>query len=120
MRSTPCRCSWHVLEQPRALHRFADDNPFGEGDAGQPAELRVAALDELPERRVREPRRDRVGFGWRELTAVALERVALALVMRRHVDHERRRDAVVDEVVADPVSPPWIGVRRVAAQAALE
>ena len=34
----------------RPEHRLADDEPFGERDAGERAELRVAALDQLQKR----------------------------------------------------------------------
>ena len=44
----------------------------------------------------------------RELTAVAGQRLAFALVVGRHVDDEGRRGAVVDEVVAQPVGTPWL------------
>src|SRR5262245_9205841 len=102
MRNTPCRRSWHMLQQARTLHRLADDDGFGERDAGERAELGVAALDELTEGRMGETGGDRaVGVARRrELTAVAVERVALALIVRGNVDDERRRGAVVDEVVA--------------------
>ena len=51
-----------------------DDEAFGEGHAGQRAELRVAALDQLLKRGRRQPRGHRVGAGRRELRHVARQR----------------------------------------------
>src|SRR6185503_4103993 len=51
---------------------------------------------------------------------ITIERLALARVVLRHVDDERRRRAVVDEVVAEPLRPPRLGVGLVASQAAAE
>src|SRR5262249_6190698 len=92
----------------------------GKRHAGKRAELGIAALDELTERRMGEARGDgAVGFsGRRELTAVAVERLTLALIVRGDVDDERRSGAVVDEVVADPVGPPRVGGGDGAAEAA--
>ncbi len=59
-------------------------------------------------------------IGGRELAAMAGERRALGLVVRRDIDDKRRRGAVVDEVVADPLGPPGLGLGRVAAQSAAE
>ena len=97
------------------------DDAFGQGDAGQRAELRVAALDQLPERRRGQPRRHRARLGaprtgWRSNPSAC----PLALVVRRDVDHERRVGTVVDEVVADPVGAPRRLFGLVAAQAAGE
>ena len=39
------------FSRPERTHRLADDDALGERDAGERAELRVAAFDELPERR---------------------------------------------------------------------
>src|SRR5262249_47411057 len=58
--------------------------------------------------------------GRSELTAIAIERVALALIVRGDVDDERRRGAVVDEVVADPVGTPGLGVGGISPQTAPE
>ena len=98
------------FSSPGPDDRLADDDALGERDAGKRAELRVAALDELSERRRGQPRRDRAVGRGAELAAIAVERVALALVVLRDVDDERRGRAVVDEVVADPVRPPGVGV----------
>ena len=56
--------------------RLAHDEAFGPADAGQRAELRVAAFDQLPEqRRVQARRRRRrspaAGTGWRGSRAPA-------------------------------------------------
>ena len=76
-----------------AHDRLADDEAFGEGHAGARAELRVAAFDQLAERaavsRVRDGVRCR-GANW---LAMAGERLALAIVVRRDIDDERRRGA---------------------------
>src|SRR4051812_15175238 len=109
-----------MLEQRRALQRLAHDDALGEGDARLRAELRVAALDQGAERRRRQPRGDRAGAAGRELAAIALQRRALAIVVRRHVDDERGHDRVVDEVIADPVGAPRILIGFVAAQPARE
>src|SRR5687767_8020281 len=95
--------SSHVLQDARSLHRLADDDAFRPRDAGERAELRVAALDQLPERRSAQAGGDRAPACRLELGAVARQRFALALVVGGNVHDERRRDAVVDEVVADPV-----------------
>ena len=58
--------------------RLAHDNAFGPGDAGERAELRVAAFDELPEQRRVQPRRGGAGRAALELAGVAIERRALA------------------------------------------
>ena len=42
----------------------------------------------------------------RKLADVTVERLALARIVIRHVDDKRRRRAVVDEVVADPLGAP--------------
>ena len=95
--------------------------PSANGDAGEGAELRVAALDELLEERRRQPRRDRAALPRRvNWLPWQRERVALRLVVLGHVDDERRRRRVVDEVVADPLGPPRHRGRLVAAQAAVE
>ena len=49
-RNRRCRCS-RCFQQRWALDRFAHDDALGPRDAGERAELRVAALDELPEQR---------------------------------------------------------------------
>ena len=43
-------------EQVRPQDRIANDEPLGELDAGERAELRVAALDQLLKERRRQPR----------------------------------------------------------------
>ncbi len=108
------------LQQRPAHHRFFHDHAFGKADAGERAELRVAALDQLAEGRRRQPRRHRVRFGRRKLARIARQRLLLPLVVRRHVDDERRRRGVVDEVVADPVGAPRRVAGLVAPQAAGE
>ena len=108
------------FSRARALRRFTDDDPFRKGDAGSAPKCasrlstscrNVAAVNRVG---------DRVRVGRRKLAAVALERLTLACRMVRHVDDERRRRAVVDEVVADPVRPPRIVVGGKTAQAAAE
>src|SRR5262245_8850134 len=94
------------LEQVRARHRLADHEALGVGDTGERAELRVAALDEPREDRRGQAGRGRAVAGGRELRAMARERLLLQLVHRADVDDERRRRAVVDEVVADPLGLP--------------
>ena len=59
------------------------DDAFGERDAGQRAELRVAALDQLREARRVSRVADGAGARRRELAAVAGQRAALGLVVRR-------------------------------------
>src|SRR6185295_17268220 len=107
-------------QQSRTLDRLAHDNPLREGDAGERAELRVAAFDQLAERRRAEARADCALPRRGELAAMTVERGALAVVVRRDVDEERRRRGVVDEVVADPVGGPRAGRRLESTQAALE
>ena len=85
--------------------RLAHDDALGPGHAGLRAELRVAALDQLPEQRRIQTRADGI-WSRLELAGVAVERLALPLVVVGDVDDERRRDAVVDEVVADPLGLP--------------
>ena len=51
------------FERAWPAHRLAHDHAFGERDAGERAELRVAALDQLPERRRGQPRRNRIAVG---------------------------------------------------------
>ena len=51
---------------------------------------------------------------------MTVERPAFGVVVVRDVDHERRRDVVVDEVVADPLGLPGIEARVVPAQPAAE
>src|SRR5260221_9621057 len=80
--------SWRVLQQTGSPDRFADDDPLGPGDAGQRAELRVAALDQLPERRRAQARGDGAPALGLKLGAVTRQRLALPLVMRRDVDDE--------------------------------
>ena len=74
---------------------------------------------ELPEQRRVQPRVGgadrRAGTGSRGSRAPPL-----ALVVIGHVDDERRRRAVVDEVVADPVRLPRLALRRIAPQAGVE
>ena len=111
-----------VLQQARALDRLADD-------------------DALRRRRRRRARRTaRRGFrsaaGTSARSAASRPRPSLApartgcgstssasrlrCVVRRHIDDERRRRAVVDEVVADPLGPPRLRVGLVAAETAPE
>ena len=71
----------------------------------------VTALDHLQEARRGQARLDAGRFARHELRAVALERVALALVLRRDVDGKGHRRRVVDEVVADPFRLPRVPVR---------
>ena len=82
------RCSCRVFQQRRAHDRLANDDSFGKGDAGERAELRVAALDELPERRRRQARRDRRRFRWREL---AIDSSRARRVCARKTPTRRRR-----------------------------
>lgn len=94
-------------EDVRPEYRLPDNQPFGERDASQGTEVRIAALDELAEPGRRQSRFDATGR-WHELRAVAGQRVTLALILGGHVDDERGRNGVVDEVMADPVGPPGV------------
>ena len=72
-----------LVDQAVADDRLADDDALGPRDAGQRAELRVAALDQLPEERRVQTRRRRAAGVARELARVAVERLALRVVVRR-------------------------------------
>ena len=76
-----------MLEQPRSRQRFADHYAFGIPHAGERAELRVTAFDELRERRMREPCRDS-SLILPELGPVARQRLTLFLVVLGDVDHK--------------------------------
>ncbi len=104
-----------------ANNRFTNDEALGPANARERAELRVAALDELKElRRVQSRRNRAVRVRARELARVAIERAALDLVVVRHVNDERRRCRLVDEVVADPLGLPRIALRLIAPQPRIE
>ena len=94
------------LEEVRPRHRLTDDEAFRVAHPGQSAELRVAALDQLREQRRRQARGCRRIAGRRELGAMTGERLALEVVDVAHVDDERRRRRVVDEVVEHPLGSP--------------
>ena len=120
-RSRPCRSSSRMcFSRPERWTGSRTTMPSAKATPASAPNCASRLSIELPERRRRQSRRDRALVGGRELAAVAVERLALALVVRRDVDDERRRRAVVDEVVADPVGPPRLRVGLVAAQAALE
>src|SRR5439155_2306861 len=87
------------------------DDAFGPGDAGQRAELRVAALDELPKCWHIEPRRRSFALDTSKLAHVAIKRAPFPVVVIRHVDHERWSRGVVDEVVSDPLGLPCVAFR---------
>src|SRR6266496_4123294 len=106
MRSRRCRSSWDVLQQCAPQKRSLDNNALGKPDAGKRAELRVAALNELSKRRRRQSRRHRLVSVGDELAGVTGERLSLAPVVFGDIDHEGRRRAIIDEVVADPVCVP--------------
>src|SRR5437899_2257706 len=86
--SKPSLCSWDVLEEARSTDWFANDEPLGPGDASQRAELRVAALDQLPERRGAQAGGDGARALGLKLGAMTRQGLALFLVMRRDVDDE--------------------------------
>src|SRR5205809_3846863 len=91
-----------LFHEAGAHDRLTHDDAFGPGDAGQRAELRVAALDELPKCWHIEPRRRSFALDTSKLAHVAIKRAPFPVVVIRHVDHERWSRGVVDEVVADP------------------
>src|SRR5262245_58100214 len=95
-----------ALQEPVPNNGLTNHDTFCERHSGERAELRVATLDELPERRRRQTCRHRRTAGGRELAAITVERVALALIVGRDVDDERRCGPVVDEVVTGPLGPP--------------
>jgi hypothetical protein len=111
----------------RPQQRLANDEALGEGDAGERAEMGVAALDELLE-----ARRGQAGLHpgrcrWRELRAMTGQRAPFAVVLPGHVHRERRGHRIVDEVIADPLDPPRVlgraalgHVRRETGQSAVE
>ena len=106
-RSRRCRCSWHVLQQARRA-ATGSRTTMPSAKATPASAPNCASRLSMSCRNVGAVSRvgDRAVVVRRELAAIAVERLALALVVRRHVDDERRRRAVVDEVVADPVGPP--------------
>src|SRR5437016_1368768 len=68
------------FHQAVAHDGLADDDPLGPADAGERAELRVAALDQLAEaRRVQTRRRGTAPLRPRKLADVTLQRAALHL-----------------------------------------
>ena len=84
------------------------------------AELRVTALDELPEPDRRQTRGHGVGMRRLELRDVTGQRPALRLVVLADVHDERRRSHVVDEVVADRLGLPRVAIRLIPAKARTE
>ena len=84
------------------------------------AELRVTALDELPEPDRRQTRGHGVGMRRLELRDVTGQRAALRLVVLADIHDERRRGHVVDEVVADRLGLPRVAIRLVPAKARTE
>src|SRR5262245_32446918 len=79
----------YVFEEIRPHDRLADDDRFCEGDAGERAELRVAAFDQLAKGWRGQSRLNGAAGRRRELTAIAVERRPLAIVVLRNVDDER-------------------------------
>src|SRR3954470_7187717 len=107
MRSRQCQSSSisRFLEQRRPLHWFAHDDPLRPGDAGLRPELRVAALDQLPEQRTIKTRANGI-WSRLELAGRAMERLALPVVLIADINHERGRRRVVDKVIANPLDFP--------------
>src|SRR5262245_42742219 len=99
--------------------RLPDDEALGPGNAGERAELRVAAFDQLAEQRTVETGADSVGSG-SKLARMAVERLPLGVVAGGHVDHERWRRGIVDEVVTNPLGTPRFPGGAIPAQATVE
>src|SRR5262245_1321739 len=110
-----------AAKETASYDRLAHDEPFRPPDAGARAELRVAALDQLPEERRIQARCYRAATRRRlELRRVTVERGTFLIVLRAHVDHEGRLGRIVDEVVTEPLGLPGLARGIVAPQAGIE
>src|SRR5205823_3652819 len=99
--------------------RFAYDHAFRPAHAGLGAKLRVPAFDKLPEQRCIKTRAD--GIWCRvELARMTIKRRSFTIVIVRHIDDERGGNAVIDEVITNPLDFPGFSFSRIPSEPAIE